>query len=171
MLTTKTNHLVFDTSNTSPPSESEIYSVARVAYEKLAEEAACGDKDLRRLVGHANLYDQLLVEITNSLSNSDSESSSDGDDEFPAQAPPTYSAAAQVDATYIYQGPGPDPDQQQVGADGEVAFGAGTLAGMEDLELCRVASRSGSVGCHLMAGCVEVEVAETEIFDDDCRDG
>ncbi|PBP18883.1 hypothetical protein BUE80_DR010408 [Diplocarpon rosae] len=166
MVTTKTSHLVFDTSNTSPPSEAEIYSVAQVAYEKLAEEAACGDKDLRRLVGHANLYDQLLVEINNSLSHSDSESSSDGE-EFPAQALPTYPAAAPADATYIYQDQGPGQTQQQGGADGEIGFGAGMVSGMEDLELCRVASRSGSGGCHLLAGCVEVEVAETEIFDDD----
>ncbi|KAH7416816.1 hypothetical protein BKA64DRAFT_278034 [Cadophora sp. MPI-SDFR-AT-0126] len=62
--------------SSSPPSETEIYAVAKVAYTKLVSEASLKDQNLRRLVGHANLYDKLLDEYNNCFS-SDEESETD----------------------------------------------------------------------------------------------
>ncbi|KAK6580139.1 hypothetical protein PZA11_007161 [Diplocarpon coronariae] len=160
MTPTKASYLDGDPAAASPPSESEIYSIARVAYEKLAAAAACRDQDLRRLVGHANLYDKLLDELHSSLSDSDGESPSDGE-EPPAPALSARGAAIHVDATYIYQ------DQQRADADGELAFGTVLDAGKDDLALCRVASRSGGEACGLIPACVEVELAEKDILDAD----
>ncbi|KAI6715896.1 hypothetical protein JHW43_001554 [Diplocarpon mali] len=154
MTPTKASYLDGDPAAASPPSESEIYSIARVAYEKLAAAAACRDQDLRRLVGHANLYDKLLDELHSSLSDSDGE-------EPPAPALSARGAAIHVDATYIYQ------DQQRADADGELAFGTVLDAGKDDLALCRVASRSGGEACGLIPACVEVELAEKDILDAD----
>jgi hypothetical protein len=58
MVDTKSDYLVIDTSRAAP--EQDIYTVAKVAREKIISEAAHKDHDLRRLVAHTTLYDKLL---------------------------------------------------------------------------------------------------------------
>ena len=60
MVNTKAAYLVIDTSRAAP--EQDIYTVAKVAREKIISEAAHKDHDLRRLVGHTTLYDKLLCQ-------------------------------------------------------------------------------------------------------------
>ncbi|EKD21341.1 hypothetical protein MBM_00454 [Drepanopeziza brunnea f. sp. 'multigermtubi' MB_m1] len=152
---------------TSPPSASEIYSVARVASEKLVQEAARKNLCLRRLVAHANLYDTLLDEYSN-YSYLDSESDSDSDtgadsDELPVQSCTAHmadrdSVEIHVESTYVYQ------DQQL-----DIAIGRGDvlIEEMDDLGLCKVTSHSENVRFATLPSHVEVEILETEIFDDD----
>ncbi|CZT53214.1 uncharacterized protein RSE6_14683 [Rhynchosporium secalis] len=63
----------------SSPSEDEIYSVAQIAHTKLVIEGSLKDQNLRRLVGHANLYDKLLDQYNNCCSSSDSDSESESE--------------------------------------------------------------------------------------------
>jgi hypothetical protein len=60
MVNTNSAYLVIDTSRAAP--EQDIYTVAKVAREKIISEAAHKDHDLRRLVGHTTLYDKLLCQ-------------------------------------------------------------------------------------------------------------
>jgi hypothetical protein len=60
MVDTKSDYPVIDTSRAAP--EQDIYTVAKVAREKIISEAAHKDHDLRRLVGHTALYDKLLCQ-------------------------------------------------------------------------------------------------------------
>jgi hypothetical protein len=60
MVNTKSIYLVIDTSRAAP--EQDIYTVAKVAREKIISEAAHKDHNLRRLVGHTTLYDKLLCQ-------------------------------------------------------------------------------------------------------------
>jgi hypothetical protein len=60
MVNPKSDYLLIDTSRAAP--EQDIYTVAKVAREKIISEAAHKDHDLRRLVGHTTLYDKLLCQ-------------------------------------------------------------------------------------------------------------
>lgn len=64
---------IFHTSSTL--SEAEVYFVARVAHDKLVEEASRKNQSLRRLVAHANLYDTLLDDYHSLYSDSEDEDS------------------------------------------------------------------------------------------------
>ncbi|KAG4427402.1 hypothetical protein IFR05_017115 [Cadophora sp. M221] len=181
MPSSKPSYLVIDTTQPStPPSETEIYSVAKVAYSKLVSEAALKDQNLRRLVGHANLYDKLLDEYNNCFSDSESDIDADADsfsdsdidsdiEEFATQAYVTHhksnsktqsrETAIHEDATYIYQ------DQQQAG----VRFGDVLIDEKEDAMavLCKVPSHAEGLNLHhVLGGYAEVEVQEMEVFDD-----
>lgn len=184
MPSSKSAYPVIDTTQTSTaPSETEIYSVAKVAYSKLVSEAALKDQNLRRLVGHANLYDKLLDEYNNCFSDSESDIDADADsfsdseidsdiEEFATQAyvihnthnksstkTQTRETAIHEDATYIYQ------DQQKAG----VRFGDVLIDEKEDplAVLCKVPSHSEGLNLHhVLGGYAEVEVQEMEVFDD-----
>ncbi|KAH7348798.1 hypothetical protein BKA65DRAFT_501455 [Rhexocercosporidium sp. MPI-PUGE-AT-0058] len=180
MPSSKPTYLVIDTSTpTNPPSETEIYSVAKVAYSKLVTEASLKDQNLRRLVGHANLYDKLLDEYNNSFSDSesdidnndadpfsDSEIDSDIDSEIEEFATQAYAArnsskdvSIHSDSTYIYQ------DQQQAG----VRFEDVLIDEKEDALalLCKAPSHSEGLELHhVLGGYAEVEVKELEVFDE-----
>jgi hypothetical protein len=60
MVNANSDYLLIDTSRAAP--EQDIYTVAKVAREKIISEAAHKDHDLRRLVGHTTLYDKLLCQ-------------------------------------------------------------------------------------------------------------
>merc|ERR1712144_153930 len=121
----------------SPPNETQIYSVAKVAYSKLVSEASLKDQNLRRLVGHANLYDKLLDEYNNCFSDEESDVESwdgegEGEDvqEFATQA--YYSAPRKLG--------GGGKNEVQVHSEG--------------------------LGFHALGGYAEVEVKELEVFDE-----
>ncbi|OQO10461.1 hypothetical protein B0A48_03758 [Cryoendolithus antarcticus] len=60
---------IYQVSPSSPPAKKQrmsltrTYAVASTARSKLGREASRGDHNLRRLVGHANLLDTLMVEL------------------------------------------------------------------------------------------------------------
>ncbi|PVH81173.1 hypothetical protein DL98DRAFT_174651 [Cadophora sp. DSE1049] len=169
-------YLTISTSTSSPPpSETEIYSVAKVAYSKLVSEASLKDQNLRRLVGHANLYDKLLDEYNNCFSDEESETESwdgdveDGDvQEFATQAYYTPGTPRKLggkneveiheEGTYVYQ----DREQQR---GRQMGLGEGVI---EEAVLCKVASHSEglNMGFHALGGYAEVEVKELEVFDE-----
>ncbi|KAL2064694.1 hypothetical protein VTL71DRAFT_3832 [Oculimacula yallundae] len=159
----------------TPPSETEIYSVAQVAYSKLVSEAALKDQNLRRLVGHANLYDKLLDEYNNcSDSDSLSDSESDLDAEIEEFATQSFATPIQIhqvkpnsesretviheDTTYMYQ------DQQPAG----IAMNLGDVLIEEsgDIGLCKVPSHSDLHFPDFVGRVAEVEVKELEVFDE-----
>ena len=169
----KPKYLTISTSPASslPPNETQIYSVAKVAYSKLVSEAALKDQNLRRLVGHANLYDKLLDEYNNCFSDEESdleswdgEGEGEGEDvqEFATQA--YYSTPRKVggknevqvreEEEYVYR------DQQRVKEMGE------NEVIVEEAVLCKVASHSEGLGFHALGGYAEVEVKELEVFDE-----
>merc|ERR1712144_59182 len=144
----------------SPPNETQIYSVAKVAYSKLVSEASLKDQNLRRLVGHANLYDKLLDEYNNCFSDEESDVESwdgegEGEDvqEFATQA--YYSAPRKLG--------GGGKNEVQVHEEEEVV---GDEVIVEEAVLCKVASHSEGLGFHALGGYAEVEVKELEVFDE-----
>jgi len=158
----------------SPPNETQIYSVAKVAYSKLVSEASLKDQNLRRLVGHANLYDKLLDEYNNCFSDEESDVESwdgegEGEDvqEFATQA--YYSTPRKLG--------GGGKNEVQVHEEVEVLYGereqermkeevVGNEVIVEEAVLCKVASHSEGLGFHALGGYAEVEVKELEVFDE-----
>jgi hypothetical protein len=44
---------------------SNVYFLAQVALRKLSHEASTARRDLRRIIGHANMFDHLTAELAN----------------------------------------------------------------------------------------------------------
>lgn len=174
--------------SSSPPSETEIYAVAKVAYTKLVSEASLKDQNLRRLVGHANLYDKLLDEYNNCFS-SDEESETDswdGDveeedaDAYESLARQAYYTTALTGREFsVGRGRDGVVEIHEEG-DGEFAYeergrrqergrqlgrGEGVV---EEAVLCKVESHSQNrnTGYHGLGRYAEVEVRELEVFDE-----
>lgn len=166
------------TTTSSPPSPTnppQIYTVAQTAYSKLVTEASCKDQNLRRLVGHANLYDKLLDEYNNSFSDSESEpdvESYDEDaEEFVSLAFRTPNSV-KGEARIVIHGEEEEVfhDEHLVETGNESKFGEIFVEEKENTGLCRVPKHGelvDDVTLHVVGTYTEVEVGETEIFDDD----
>jgi len=161
---TSSKHLTIDTSYTSKlEAETELYSIAKVAYDKLVSEAATKDQNLRRLVGHANLYDKLSDEYYSYFSDSDSDTS---EDEATSPTHEEHNTIHHVEVKEAgYCSPSDVWSEDENGIEYEMD------SNTKDLGLRKVPSHSQEVAYHVTENYSEVEVGETEIFDDDWRVG
>lgn len=133
------NYLVIDTSKSL---YDDTWSIAKVAHDKLVTEAGFRDHDLRKLVGHAMLYDRLLEEVNSSPQSS------------PSSSPPPSPKKLALE---------PIAEEHQVQSEEkeDVGIVVEEEAGL-DLQLMKVANHAEN-----MSRAYEIAVEEIEVLEDD----
>jgi hypothetical protein len=126
----------------------QAYSIAELTRCKLLHEASIKNRDLRRLVGHVNMYDRLL-DIMNAEEMREREKS-------PPRSIKTVSDAGHVKFS---ERPSPNRSTEQTL---EIAD--------KDMETSAYASHCEDVSMGYREGYGVIEVAEVEILDDDDDD-
>jgi hypothetical protein len=129
----------------------QAYSIAELTRCKLMHEASIKNRDLRRLVGHVNMYDRLL-DIINAEELREREQS-------PPKSIKSESEARQLN---FAQCSSPDrPTQQALEKIG------GLVTAEKEMEALGFASHFENVSSRSQDGYGFVEIAEVEILDDD----
>jgi hypothetical protein len=129
----------------------QAYSIAELTRCKLLHEVSVKDRDLRRLVGHVNMYDRLL-DVINAEEIREREKS------------PPKTMKTESDARRVKFSECPCPDratQQALEQIGDI------VAAKKEIEALGFASHCQNVSLGSQDGYCAVEVVEVEILDDD----
>lgn len=140
----KMSYLVIDTSKAMSYEEDtwpDTWTIAKVAHDKLVAEAAFPDRDLRKIVAHATLYDRLL-------------------DEYHASSPPQSPDSGPEDEDFDMVS---EEESVMVGGKEDGHHTQAPLVEHAELALVKVASHSDN----MTRSHAEIAVEEVEIFDDD----
>jgi len=131
--------------------ETQVYSIAELSRCKLLHEASVKDRDLRRLVGHVNMYDRLL-DVLNEEETRQRE-----------QSPPKSLKA--------HSGtPFHSPNSMTEGTSKAVEQVIDLVAAAKEVEAFGYTIQSENMPLGSQDGYGSVSVAEVEILDDDDDD-